>query len=305
MADEPILGFGAASGVPTAVDLVGGAAYQRMKLDLGADGASLALSPFAFMSPEVQANLTSLVGGRAAKIVTILGRRTTFASAAVFQDACQFLVGGQNTCTEPAVGTTYYAVSTSANDKAGSAGVSKVRLVSLNAAGAEQVTEITLNGTTQVSIGAGYTAFQWMESSLLGTGGLVAAGDITISSTNGVALEATTMLMIKAGGNRSMDGKYKVPTGYTAYQLDWYTAAVNQDMDTRLRATLFADDRLASPGIYHFQDTMYQPLNTSAHQPLNYLRLPAGVDIKVSTIPKATTGSPRLDANVTLLLVAD
>jgi len=312
------------TGPLVASDDVGGVQFQKIKLDLGADGASVPVSgtvpvsgpvtntelrampvPIYSMPVELQATMTGLVGGKAAKIVQVLGRRTVFQSATAWQDACQFLVGGQAEYTEPAVGTTYYAVSTSANDKAGSAGVSKVRLVSLNAASVQQVTEITLNGTTPVSIGAGYTYFQWMESSVLGGALKVAAGDIAISSTNGVATEATTMLIIKAGGNKSMDGKYRVPAGYTGYLVDWYSAAISQAMDTRLRAAVFSDDRTLSPDVYHFQDTMYLAAAQNSHQPLAYLKLIAGADIKVSTIPSAVTGSPRLDANVTLLLIAD
>lgn len=263
------------------------------------------LNPTPSAPPELTAASLGLYGTKAASIVSVLARRTTFNSATTFQDVCQFLVGGQNLYVAPVVGTTYYAASTSANDVAGSAGVSKVRLISLDATGLQQVTSVTLNGTTAVSIGSGYTYFQWMESSEMGTAGIVAAGDITISSVNGVATESTSHLLIKAGANRSMDGKYRVPTGYTAYQVEWYSAAINQDMDTRIRATCFNNDRTASPGIFHFQDTMNLAAGQNQHQPLNYLTLIAGVDVKMSTIPKATTGSPRCDVNLTLLVVAN
>lgn len=315
--------------VPIATDEVAGTHFQRVKLDVGGDGATVPVVgtvpvsgtvtatgpltdtqlrampvPIYSLPVELQATMTGFADGKAATVVTVIGRRAAFSSATVFQDVCQFLVGGQAAYTEPAVGTTYYAVSTSANDKAASAGVSKLRLVSLDATGVQQVTSITLNGTTAVSIGSGYTFFQWIETSELGAGGLVAAGDITISSVNGVATEATTMLIIKAGGNKSLDGKYRVPTGYTAYGLGWDAMAINQDMDTRIRATCFSDDRTLSDGIFHSADTFYVPSGITDEASLFYQKYIAGVTIKVSTLPKATTGSPRCDSTVHLLLIA-
>lgn len=255
------------------------------------------------MPIEMQASLTGLVGGKAASMVRVMGRRTTMANTTPFQDACNFLVGGVDSYTPPAVGTTYYANSTSVNDVAGSNGVSKIRLVSLDAAGAQQVTEVTLNGTTAVSIGAGYTYFQWMESSALGGTTFTAAGNITISSVNGAATESTTHLLITAGGNRSLDAKYRVPTGYNAYLLGWDAFALNQDIDTRLRATVFADDRTSSPLIFHFQDTLYLTSGGGAADDLHYLKCPAGADIKVSCLPKLVA-TARLDTGFHVLLVA-
>ena len=243
--------------------------------------------------------------GKAASIVQLLARRTTFANTTPFQDVGQYLVGAVNAFTNPAVGTTYYANSTSANDTAASAGISKVRIVSLDAAGNQQVTSVTLNGATPVSIGAGYTYFQWMEASEMGTAGLVAAGDVTISSVNGAATESTTHLMIKAGGNKSLDGKYKVPTGYTAYIDGMYGSAIGQAMDLRLRVTAFTDDRTVSTGIYHFNGTLYLASGTAMDKDLPYLKCVAGTDIKFSALPAATTGSPRCDAAAHLLVVSN
>jgi hypothetical protein len=253
------------------------------------------------------ASRTGLVNNKAARVVYVLGRRTVFAATTPFQDVAQYLVGAQSALNAVAVGTEYFVVSTSATDVAGSAGISKVRIVSLDSAGNQQVTSATLNGTTKVSIGSGYTAFQWMESSELGTAAARAAvGNIAIFSGAGAAAaEATTVEQIQANGNRSLSGRYTIPTGYVGYIVEWHgSAAGSQAMDIRLRADVFADDRVISAGIFHFQGTAYVPAGSGFDSELHYLKFPAGVMVKASVYPAATTGTPRCDVNINLVLVA-
>ena len=252
--------------------------------------------------PDFLAALTGYVEGKIAKNVYILGRRSTFNSTTVFQDVCTYLVGGQNGMNTPAVGTTYYLNSTSANDTAAGTGTRTVRTVYLDASGNQQVRTDVLNGTTAVSIGAGYTAIQWCENATVGTN-LTAVGDITISSVNGAATEATTMEMIRAGGNRSLSGRYQVPTGYSFYLIGWYSAAINRWMDTRLRVDVFSDDRTTSPGVFHFNGTMFLAADVSLDKDLHYLKCIAGSIIKISTIPEATAGSARIDASIHGILI--
>ena len=250
-----------------------------------------------------------LISGKAARVVYVLGRRTTFNAVTPFQDIATYLVGGQNALNAVAVGTQYFIVSTNAADAAAGAGVHKVRIVSLDSAGNQQVTEATLTGTTKVSIGTGYTAFQWMESSALGSGGGSAAvGNIAIFSGAGAAAaENTTVEQILATGNRSLSGRYTIPTGYKGYLQGWVVGCPgSQGMDVRLRADCFADDRATSPGIFHFQATAFlaaasEPVDADLH----YLCIPAGSMVKASVYPAATTGTPRVDVNFHLILIAD
>jgi hypothetical protein len=246
--------------------------------------------------------------GRSASYNRILARRSKgWNSTSVFGDVAPYLDTTQNDINAVAVGTTYYVVSTSTNDKAATAGVSKIRIVSLNNVGAVQVTEATLNGTTPVSIGSGYTAFQWMETSELGTGGLVAAGDITISSTNGAATPATTVEMILAGGNKSMSGRYKVPAGRTCYICQWeaQSAGGTATYDVRLRADVFSDDRAISTGIFHFQDAILIPNGGSEAQDCGLLKCPENSIIKMSCIPTASVAANRLDGHFDLLCISN
>jgi len=253
-------------------------------------------------SEDFQISHTGYFNGKIANVVSILGRRTTFNSATTFQDICNYLVGGQSLLNTPLSGTTYYLVSTSASDAAGGAGAVTVRIVYLDVSGNQQVVTKTLTGTTPVNIGAGYSFIQWMEVASLTGNAETSAGAITISSTNGVAIEATTVEFIRAGGNRSLSGRYKVPTGYSAYLTGWWGSAINQDMDIRLRATVFADDHTVS-SVYHFNSIIYLALNTSSEKKIHSQKCPGGSLIKASVIPSVITGSPRCDIAFHLLVI--
>lgn len=259
-----------------------------------------ATDPYA--PPEVAASFDGFFRGQVAKNVFIMGRRDLgWSSTTILGDAAQYLNTTQALVNTQDVGTTYYLNSTSANDTAAGTGARTVRIVYLDTNGAQQVTTATLNGTTAVSLGAGFTYFQWMEVASVGSG-TVSAGDLAITSINGVATVATTMEFIKAGGNRSLSGRYKVPTGYSAYLTGWGAHAISANMDTRLRATVFADDRTL-PTVQHFQDNMYLPSGTSDDETLAYLCCPAGSEIKVSATPASAPAGNRLDCSFRLILI--
>ena len=252
---------------------------------------------------------TGLWRGRPAKSVYVLGRRTVFNSASAFQDIAQYLVGGQNLFNPVVSGTEYFIVSTDALDVAGSAGVSQVRIVYLDRSGTERTKTVVLNGDTKVSIGSDFSAIQWMESAVMGTAAaVVSAGTISIYSGAGAAAaEATSVEQILLGGNRSLSCRYTVPLNHTAYITGWTTASPgSQKQDIRLRADVFADDRKLSKGIFHFQATSYLAAESTPYrEELGWLKLPSGSTVKASTLPAATTGTPRCDVNIQMLLVQD
>jgi len=204
----------------------------------------------------------------------------------------------------PTVGQTLYVRSTSNNDKAGWPGVTSVRITYLDAAGDQQTSDVSTNGTTQVSIGTGFSFIQYMES-LTATGAEVAAGDITVSSTNGVATVATTFEKIAAGGNRSLSGRYTVPTGYHALIVDWAAAAVGgASQDTRIRAD-YTENGEVTAGIFHFKDRAFLADQTNIAQPQHFRRIPAGSIVKVSSVPSATGAGNKLDTSFDLVIMPD
>lgn len=255
--------------------------------------------------PLYDAQTTGLVNGKAAENVYLLGRRDQgWNSTSAFGDVCQYLDNTQSLMNTPTSGQTLYVVSTSASDTAAGTGVRTVKIVYLDAAGAQQSKIVTLNGTTPVSIGTGHTFIQWIESLTAGTGA-VAAGNISVTSTNGAATTATTFDRIATGGNRSLSARYKVPTGCTAYIHSAYYAAIGTTMDMRLRADVDAETRVVTPGVFHFQDTAYMGSGQSIQKDQDWLKMPEGAVIKVSAIPGSAPAGNRADANFDLICITN
>lgn len=267
----------------------------------------LRLAPVVVESLPFAANHDGVYGGKLAKYINILGRRTVFNSVSALQAVSAYLSNTLDDINPVVVATTYYIVSTSALDVAGSAGASKVRLTYLDAVGATQTAVLSLNGLTKVSIGAGYTAMQYMEVSEMGiVGTRVPAGAISIFSGAGAAAaEATTVEQIQAGTNRSLTARFTIPAGYAGYLENWTVACPgSQTMDTRLAAQCFASDRTSSGLIFHFQAIAFlAAASPVVFLPLGGLSIPAGAMIKVVCLPGGLAGTPRIDINFSLLLL--
>lgn len=253
--------------------------------------------------PDLSVNYWNNLNGLTAHYYSILAsRHLGFVNTTDLGDVCDYLDTTQSLMNVPTSGQTLYLNSTSANDAAAGTGAQTIRTVYLDASGNQAVRTDTLNGTTAVSIGTGYTAIQWMESATVGSG-TAAAGNITISSTNGAATVATTFDMITAGGNRSLSGRYKVPTGYSAYIIHWAVDAIGTTMDSRLRVDAFADDRTLSAGVFHFKDRIFLPSNTSSSEvEMHYMKCPAGSTIKVSVIPGSAAANRSVDAGFHIIV---
>lgn len=258
---------------------------------------------FPTILPELEIARNTDIGNVSAKNVYIHGSRSLgWTSTSILGDACDYLDTSQALMNTPTVGQTLYIVSTSANDTAGGTGSRSVRIVYLDAAGAQQVVTATMNGTTPVSLGSGFTFIQWMEVASTGSNE-VSVGSLSITSTNGAATTATTFERISAGGNRSLSGRYKVPTGWTAYISRWGAASIANTMDTRIRADVFADDRTLSSGVYHFQDRVFLASGQNFDAELSYLKCPSGAVIKISAIPGGAQAGNKLDCSFKLILL--
>jgi hypothetical protein len=292
--------------VTVAADDVSSVMYQRVKLDLGADGASdpVVLSmPASSESIDATVSRTGSWFGKPAANVYVLGRRQLgWNSTSVLGDAAAYLNTSQDLINPVVAATTYYIVSTSVSDTntGPGTGAQKVRIVYLDAAGDQQVKEAILNGTGAVSLGSGHSYFQWMEVSAVGSNE-TSVGQINIGTVNGAQTVASTVDCILAAGNRSLSGRYKVPTGKTAYLIGWDVSAIGTTMDTRLRATVFADDRTLST-VHHFQDTAFLAAGAEHVVDIHYLACPSGSEIKVSAIPGSAPAGNRLDCSFHMIV---
>ncbi len=256
-------------------------------------------------NPEIETQYFGKLFGKTAYIVNIIGSRNKgWTSTSVFGDCCEYLDTSQANMNTPTTGQTLYIVSTSANDASGNTGVNTVRIVYLDAAGVEQVMTATMNGTTAVSLGAGFSSIQWMESASVGSNG-VAVGTISITSTNGAATVATTFEQITPNGNRSLSGRYKIPSNYTGYVLDVAAAAIGNTMDTRLRTDVFANDSTLSPGTFHFISRVFLAAGQTATEDMKYKKLPSNAVVKISAIPGGTPAGNKLDTSFHIICIAN
>lgn len=285
------------------------AAYGGSPIVLCDDGTAWMMLPTGTvvmigegMSMAQEVATTGLYRGKAAETVTILGARSAgWTSTSVFGDVAEYLDTSQALINTPAVGTAYYLVSTSAQDAAAGTGVDTARVTYLDANGLQQVVTKTLTGTTPISLGAGFTYFQFLETDHTSDKTRTAAGNITISSINGAATVATTMDLVKAGGNRSMSCRWKCPSDCVAYMLDWWASAVGNTMDVRLRETQFEGDGIAT--CFHFQDRAFLASGQSTLPERHYHKIASNVELKISAIPGGAPAGNKLDCNFELICV--
>lgn len=239
--------------------------------------------------------------GKTAYIENVIGRRDLgWPNTTALCDVAQYLDTSQQSVNVPTVGQTLYLVSTSANDTAAGPGTRSITTVYLDSSGNRQTRTDVLSGTTPVSIGSGYSYILYMEAATGGT----AAGNISITSTNGAATVATTFERISAGSGKSMSARYKVPTGYSAFLDAWDTFAIGSTMDSRLRATVSSGNRALS-GVFHFQDTAFVAAGANSTKSLPYLKCPGGSEIKVSSIAGATPAGNRNDVSFSIIVIQD
>jgi hypothetical protein len=250
------------------------------------------------------ASLTGTLGAKTAHIHSIIASRSRgWASSSVLGDVCEYLDTTQSLLNIPGAGQTLYLRSTSNNDRDGvGPGVTSVRITYLNGAGVEATLDVATNGNTVVNLGTGFSFIQNMEA-LTVLGAEVAAGDITISSTNGAATVATTFEMIAAGGTRSMSGRFRVPAG-TRVILNpvWTNAAIGGTMDIRLRIDS-SDLGVLTSGVYQFKARTFLAAGTSSAVGTYCIVVPAGSTIKVSAIPGGTPSLNKIDSMFGVLVV--
>ncbi len=270
---------------------------------LGASSSDTVYTSETIFSPEYAVQHNGALNGKAAKLYHIMGARSLgWSSTTILGDVCEYLDTSQALMNTP-TSQQLYLVSTSASDAAAGTGARTVRVVYLDDAGLETVATYTLNGTTPVVAMDTATFIQWMEVASVGSGE-VSAGNITLSSTNGAATVATTFEYIKAGGNRSLSGRYMVPSNCHGHLVHWDAAAIATSMDTRIRATVFMDDNALST-VYHFIDRSFLASGQNVTQTLEYRSLPAGAVVKVSAIPGNASAANKSDVSFSLICMSN
>lgn len=255
------------------------------------------------------ASSSTALNGKAAELITILGYRRQWVSSTSYGDLCPYLTGGQSTMNTPNSGIVLYIASTSSQDMTAGTGVDRVRITYLNAAGIEAMMDVSLNGTTPVSIGSGNSFIQMMESWHSTIPERYAVGDIAISSVNGVATESTTVEMIRATHNRSQSGRYKVPMGRHAHIIDYHISVVkitgggSTQHDVSMSATVFNDRVDGLSNTFRMLRGVSITDGTVFSDTCHYRYLPEGTVLKMNNKPTAIADGNIVKTSIDLLVV--
>lgn len=256
--------------------------------------------PSDIVNPLFAAARLGLVDGHAAESFHVMGRRAGFNSTSILQDVGEWLATSIDALPELTGAENLEIISTSVNDTAAGTGARTVRIGYIDTSNNLVVSaDTTLNGTTAVALPFKANFILWMETTTVGSN-TVAAGNILLR----IASAGATQEQITAGGNRSLTARFMVPQGYTGYLVDWGVNAIGTTQDARLRATVRTRSRTLGTD-YVFQSVYYLGAGASASEELPYLKIPALAKIKVSTIPGAAPAGNRIDAEFTILLIAN
>jgi len=236
---------------------------------------------------------------KVAKSFNILGRRSGFTSTSVYNDVKEY----DNTIATIATlsNSTLDIISSSASDGVAGTGVRSVKVCYLNTSNViVESGVIALNGTTLVtSVLTGVNFIYWMESYVVGSGG-VAAGNIRLRINGGVV----ECEQITLGGNKSRTGAFKIPTGYTGYVTSLQGTAINTSQDILLRSTVNTLDRTLSTA-FHYVDNLFLPSGINATSNFHSLRFPELSIVKVSTLSGALPVANRANISFSIILIAD
>jgi len=252
-------------------------------------------------NPLYEAARYGAIAGKTAKAFHKISRRAGFNSTSVLQDVAEFLGTTIDAMPELTGSENLEVVSSNVNDIAGGTGTRAIRVTYIDTSN-NLVTsaDIAMNGTTPVALAFKANMILWMESSVVGANS-VAAGNIVLR----IAGAGATHEQITAGGNRSLSSHFMVPAGYTGYLADWGATSVgNATQDVRLRATVRSGDRSLGTA-YIFQSVDFLAAGGDGGEELPWLVCPALSRIKISTLPSATVNTNRIDAEYTILLVAN
>ncbi len=185
--------------------------------------------------------------------------------------------------TPDSAGEQMTVVSESANDAAGGTGIRTLRLHYLDAAGDEQVEDVTMNGTTGVNTVATNIRFlNDMHALTVGSLG-VAADHVKIYKTGTVG---AVYNMIAGGGNKSLVPHRMVPRAKKLVLVGWHAEeAQGKRCAFRIRSTDCCGALVE--GVFIFKGVAYTNKTTSGELRLT-VPIPALSIVKVSAWPDAS-----------------
>ena len=164
-----------------------------------------------------------------------------------------------------------------ADNGATATGVLTLRIFYIDAAGAEQTEDLTMDGVAEVdTIATDIRYINDVCSLTVGSNG-VAVGNIRWYRTG---TNTRVYGMIAAGGNKSLVPHRMVPAGKALILKGWHAEeGRGQRINVRIRSTDV--DGVLAPGVYCFKDTAFVNRSSLGELPLNE-KIPALSIVKVS-----------------------
>jgi hypothetical protein len=222
----------------------------------------------------------------------------TFGNNTDYNDCCEFLLSGQTNFIPVTTSDSLEVISTSVDDTSAGIGTRTVGILYLDSSGVWSQTIATLNGTTAVSVPITASAIISMYA-LTGGTNAVSSGDINLRK---VGTPTTIYEQIKAKGNQSQSGRFKVPTGYYAILRNIAFSVQGQTIELKMRINRNPFDNSTTTR-YLFNSGVKLAAGSAISIPLDS-RVDAGQEIKISGIADATAGNPRVHGTLDLALFA-
>lgn len=206
------------------------------------------------------------------------------------EDVCRWedVSGPPRLPTPAAAGEQMTLVSDDAADTSAGTGARTIRIHYLDATGAEQTEDVTMNGTTGVDTVATDMRFiNDFYTLTVGSNG-VAVGNLTIIKKGG-AIATDLYNLIAAGGNKSLVPHRMVPLGKTLYLQDWHAEESGaKRCGFRIRSTDMFGVLLS--GVFCFKDVAYIRSTSTGILSLHNTPVPALSIVKVSHWDDAAGG---------------
>jgi len=218
-------------------------------------------SPLPVRDPMLEISRGNVTGH---KTWNAMGERESIGTTATGEDIWR---GTATTIpTPPTAGEQMTVVSSDVADNGSSTtGVLTIRIEYLDATGAEQTEDITMNGTTTVNTVATDIRFvNDMYALTVGSNG-VAEGNIIIYQLGSAS---TIYNLIFLGGNKSLVPNRMIPLNKTLYLRCWHCEeAQGKRVNFRIRSTDM--NGVLIPDVFCFKDVQYLKASTSGYISLN------------------------------------
>ena len=156
-----------------------------------------------------------------------------------------------------------------------------------------------MNGLVPVALGYTATAIQKIGVRTYGS------NDSAVGTISLLANATTTHSQIQANGASSEDGRFVVPTGYTAYLDTWNCTMSGQTGTPMIKSNVSWWSRSTIAAYQRQREKLLQAGQDSGGLDGAYLRFLVGFTIKLAASVNSVSGSPTAFAAMTLVVIGN